>query len=485
MVRLISLMLLCCIVLSPALVFCQDKLPATQLIYNARIIDVVEGKTRKEKAILIKGQTIAAIGDYARLSKGVPKQNQVDAGDRYLIPGLWDNHVHLEGQALVRDNEALLPLFLTYGITTIRDCASDLGLQVLKWRDSINAGRLVGPTIFTAGLKLEGKNSIWKGDLEIENETEMNQMLDKLDSLKVDFIKITENTLAGPLFLASIKEAHKRGYLVSGHVPLELTIEEMLDAGFSSVEHSSYLLRLGCDEKGIVEQLRAGKITRQEANKLYQTTFNQETADRNYARLAKKGLTVTPTLIGGRQLSFLDEDNHLQDSMMTTYLTKLYTDAYQWRIGRMANETAEQKADRKTRYRFGVSQVPHFQQAGIRIIAGSDEAALNTFVYPGESLVDELQIFQQAGLKPAEILRTATINGALFLRKADKTGSLEVGKTADLVILDADPLQDIKAVRQVYGVFSRGKYFDRAALDKILGDVRNVKQKLDAERATQ
>lgn len=471
-------------IMSPARVFCQEKIAAAQLIFNARIIDVVAGKIRKENAILLKNQTIAAIGDYAKLSKGVPKENQIDAQNRFVIPGLWDNHVHLEGQALIQDNKALLPLFLTYGITTIRDCASDLGLQVLKWRDSINAGELAGPTIFTAGLKLEGKNSIWKGDLEIENESEMMKMLDKLDSLRVDFIKITENTLPGPLFLASIKAAHKRGYIVSGHVPLELTIEEMLDAGFSSVEHSSYLHRLGCDETGIVEKLKAGKITRQEAGKLYQTTFNQETADRNYARLAKKGLTVTPTLIGGRQLAFLDEDNHLKDSMMTTYLTRLYTDAYQWRIGRMANETVEQKAERKARYRFGVSQVPRFQQAGIRIIAGSDEAALNTFVYPGESLIDELQIFQQAGMKPVDILRAATINGAEFMRKADKTGSLDVGKTADLVILNADPLKDIKAVRQVSGVVSRGRYLDRAALDKILAEVRNEKQKLDKERAT-
>ena len=150
----------------------------------------------------------------------------------------------------------------------------------------------------------------------------------------------------------------------------------------------------------------------------------------------------------------------------------------------MGNETAEQKAERKSRYLFGMKQVPQFHNAGIRIIAGSDEAALNTFVYPGESLIDELQIFQQSGMSPADILRTATINGAMFLRKADKSGSVEVGKSADLVILNANPLDDIKAVRQVYSVFSRGRYFDRAALNRILADVRDMKQKLDTERVS-
>ena len=218
------------------------------LIYNAQIIDVVEGKIRKEKAVLIEGSEIKAVGDFAKLSKNVPASNQINAGNKFLIPGLWDMHIHLEGQDLVEDNKALLPLFFTYGITTVRDCASDLGEQVLAWRDEINSGKLIGPTLFTAGLKLEGINSIWKGDLEISNEEELNQMLDKLSNWKIDFVKITENTLKGPLFLKSVKAAHARGFLVSGHVPIELTIAELADAGFSSVEHSSYLLRLGSDE---------------------------------------------------------------------------------------------------------------------------------------------------------------------------------------------------------------------------------------------
>jgi hypothetical protein len=110
--------------------------------------------------------------------------------------------------------------------------------------------------------------------------------------------------------------------------------------------------------------------------------------------------------------SAANELSCMQDSMMTKYLTKAYTDNYQWRIDRMKNETAEQKSDRKTRYKLNTSQLTHIQKAGITILAGSDEAALNTFVYPGESLIDELHIFQEAGMKPVEILRSATINGA-------------------------------------------------------------------------
>ena len=463
-------------------IYAQNSTGQQFVIYNAQIINVITGSIRKEKAILIQGQTIKAIGNFNQLKKGVPASQQIDAKNKYVIPGLWDMHVHLEGQALVEDNKVLLPLFIAFGITTVRDCASDLGETVLKWRDEINNGNLFAPTLFTAGLKLEGKNSIWKGDLEIADETELNQALDKLDAWRPDFIKITENTLHGDLFLKSIQAAHKRGYLVSGHVPLDLTIEEMVDAGYSSVEHSGYLLRLGYDEKDIVQKLKEGKITNADANKLYQLSFDQDKADMNYKKLAAKGLAVTPTFIGGRQLAFMDENNHFQDSMMTKYLTKAYTDNYQWRIDRMKNETPEQRNDRKVKYTFNLSQLTHFQNAGLLILAGSDEAALNTFVYPGESLIDELHIFQEVGLKPTDILRTATINGAKFLKKEKTMGSIDTGKAADLVILDANPLQNIDAVKKICGVFTKGKYLNRAALDQVLTDVKEAKTRLDKSR---
>jgi imidazolonepropionase-like amidohydrolase len=454
------------------------------LIYNARIVDVVKGNIRTENAVLINKGRIQSIGDYSKLNKNIPSNHLIDAGNRFLIPGLWDMHVHLEGEDLVADNKALLPIFITYGVTTIRDAASDLGEQVLAWRNEINQGKLFGPTIFTAGLKLEGINSIWKGDLEISNEEELNQALNKLDSWHVDFVKITENTLKGPLFLKSIKAAHARGYIVSGHVPMDLTIEEMADAGFSSVEHSSYLLRLGYDEKEIVANLKSGKISATEANNLYQGEFNQQKAIKGYEALAKKGLAVTPTLIGGKQLANFDRDIYLRDSMMVKYLTTLYTSKYQWRIDRMSKETPEQTAERKKKYALGASQVPLMQKAGLLILAGSDAAALNSFIYPGESLVSELQLYQEAGMQPPDILRTATINGAKFMRRFDTMGSVDEGKVADLVLLEENPLQSIAAVKKIYAVFTKGRYLDRRALDQILADVRDAKRRLDKERGS-
>jgi hypothetical protein len=388
--------------------FAQDSSPILQ-IYHINVVNVTDGTVKMNQSVTVENGRIKTIEPFKSTDPKIPSSQRVDAKYKFMIPGLCDMHIHLEGAELVEDNKALLPVFLAYGITSVRDCASDLGEQVLRWRQEIKDNKLQGPTIFTAGLKLEGKNSVWKGDLEIENEKELEAMLDRLDGYKVDFIKITENTLKGDLFLESVKQAHSRGYKVSGHVPLDVTIGELVDAGLTSVEHATYLLRLGGDETSIKKELGEGKINKGEAEARYAREFDQEKAITNYRAMGKAGLFVCPTLIGGRQLAYLDETDHSKDPFLQ-YLTKKFLSNYQWRIDRMANETATQRQQRKERYNFLLKQLPLIQQSGIRIIAGSDAAALNTYVYPAESFIQELEIFRDAGLTPLQILQAATIN---------------------------------------------------------------------------
>lgn len=473
MKTILSLLLLFTITIS----FAQKN---KTLFYNVNIIHVETG-TVQNGALLVEDKKIKVVGEYDNLKREVANANRIDCKGKYLIPGLWDMHVHLEGAELVEDNKALLPVFLAYGITTIRDCASDLGEQVLAWRKEIEAGTLIGPTIYTAGRKLEGKNSIWKGDLEIENETELHQMLDLLDSYKVDFVKITENTLNGDLFLKSVKAAHARGYRVSGHVPYDLTIGELTKAGYTSVEHANYLLRLGSDDDKITADLVSGKITRAEADARYTTEFNQQLANQKYKALGQAGLYVCPTLIGGRQLAYLNETDHSKDEFMN-YLTEKFVSNYQWRIQRMGTETESQRQLRKDRYLFLRTQLPFIQASGMKIIAGSDAAALNTYVYPAESLIQELQIFQEAGLTPLQILQTATLNGAHYFNVADKTALIAAGKNADFVLIDKNPLENISALRLVNSVVVQGKYYNRNALDAMLKTARETKIRLDNQR---
>ena len=451
------------------------------LIHSGNIINVNDGSISYDKAILIDSGMIKSIGNYTTLKSLVLSKNEIDATDKFIIPGLWDMHIHLEGQDLVEDNEALLPVFIAYGITTVRDMASDLGEQVLKWRKEIKQNKLLGPQIFTAGKKLEGINSIWKGDLEISNIEELGQALDLLESYNVDLVKITENTLSGKLFLKSVIEAKKRGFKVSGHIPLDLTINELVEKGFSSIEHASYLLRLGSDEKKIAKQVADKEITKKQANKHYSSNFNQDTANRAYQSLGKTNISVTPTLIGGKQLAFLDKDNHANDVFLQ-YLTKRFTANYQWRIGRMSNDTPQQKQKRKDRYKRIAQQLPYIQEAGIKILAGSDAAALNTFVYPALALHEELVLFQEAGLTPLQILQSATINGAEFMGVSKTISTITSGKQADIVILNSNPLIDIKSTQDIYAVVNNGQYFNRKNLDLILEQAKRKKMQLDNQR---
>lgn len=452
------------------------------LIYDVTIVDVETGKLIMDAAVYVDRGKIQDIGSSLQLQKKYPKNSSINGAGKYLIPGLWDMHIHLEGTALIKDNEALMPIFLAYGITTVRDCASDLGLQVLAWRDEINAGKRIGPTIYTAGRKLEGKNSMWKGDLEIDNEAELMAMLDTLRRDKVDFIKITENTLGGDLYIKSVAAAHARGYRVSGHVPLDVRIDELVSAGYTSVEHASYMLRLGRDETGIVDKLRKGSLTKAEASTLYTASFDQAKAKQAYASLAKQGLFVCPTLIGSYQLAYLKDTDHSKDVFLQ-YLTKSYISNYAWRIERMANETPAQLQQRKDALALLKTQLPLMLESGITLMAGSDAAALNTYVYPAESLLQELEIFAEAGLTQVQILQSATLAGAKYFNVLDRTSSIHKNKDADLVLLDANPLDDIKNLRKVRAVFKKGTYYSREKLDTMLAESKATKERLDKERA--
>jgi len=451
------------------------------LIYNVWVVNVQSGTVKANKAVLLKGGKIQNVGTYAALKRGVKADRQINGQGKYLIPGLWDMHVHIEGEDLVEDNLALMDVYLAYGITTVRDCASDLGEKVLQWRDEINQGKRQGPQIFTAGRKLEGINSVWKGDIEISNEKELDSALRLIDNYKVDFVKITENTLPGPLFLKSVQEAKKRGYLTSGHVPIDLTIDELADAGFSAIEHATYLLRLGNDEQRVVTMIREGKLAKAKAGEVYSSNFNQEKAIEGYKRMAQKGLAVTPTIIGGRQLAYLDRDNHQNDDFQN-YLTKRFTDKYRWRIERMTGETPEQSQRRKDQVSLLMKQLPLVFDAGVLVLAGSDAAALNTFVYPALSLHQELEIFQEAGVKPTDILKTAILNGPKFLGKSARFGGIEPGKEADLVLLNQNPLVNIKATQDIFAVVNNGIYYNRKTLDEMLEKARQTKLRLDQER---
>ena len=442
---------------------------ADLLIRHATVIDVAGGKAIPDQAIAVTGDTIRAVGPDDRISGKYAAKTSIDATGKFVMPGLWDMHVHFGGgPELIDENRNLLPLYVAHGVTTVRDCAADISTSVLEWRSAVAQGRLLGPRIFTSGPKLEGYKPLWKGTIEVGTPAEVNAALDRLQAMRVDFVKITDNTLKPDIFLYAVREARRRGLKTSAHTPYALTIVQAADAGLSSIEHVDYLIKAGSPKEAeIGAAYAAGKMTYGQASDAFVETFDKQYAKGVYHELAKRHIAVTPTLNMGRILAYLDREDHRKDPSLA-YIGPGLRKTYDWRVERAAKATAEQVAARHREYELSKQVIPMLVEAGIPILAGTDAGYLNSFNYPGEGLHEELERYVESGLTAQQALVSATITGPAFLGKSDRYGALADGKAADILILDENPLNDIRATRAINGVVLHGKWLDRPTLDALL-----------------
>jgi imidazolonepropionase-like amidohydrolase len=440
--------------------------PADLAVTGVTVVDVATGTLSPGRTIVVTAGRIVAVADSAA---GYAPARTVDATGRYAMPGLWDMHVHFGGgEALIQENQNLLPLYVAHGITTVRDAAGDLSPSVLAWRRDVAAGTLQGPAIFTSGPKLEGINSVWPGDLEVGNEAEVRSALDSLQALRVDFVKITENTLTPPLYMYGLSEAARRGFVTSAHVPVAVTLDQASEAGLRSIEHMSYLLRGGSPrEAELSAAVAAGKMPAADAVSAMIDSFDEPTALATYTRLARRGTAVTPTLNGSRILAYLDQNAHATDDYLK-YLGPGLKATYEGRVTRAAADDAAAVARRHERFEKAARLLPLLQKAGVTILAGTDAGFLNSFNYPGIGLHDELEILVRYGLTPQQALAASVVSGPAFLGKSADFGAIAGGKIADILLLERNPLDDIRATRGVHGLVLRGQYLDRAALDALL-----------------
>ena len=443
--------------------------PADLLIRHASVVDVEHARTVADQAVVTRAERIVAVGPDAAIVAHWRATTTIDAGGHYLIPGLWDMHVHFGGGPdLVEENQALLPLYVANGITTVRDCSGDIPEEVLAWRTQIASGALLGPTLLSSGPKIEGLKPIWKGTLETGTRADVDAAIAKLKGLHVDFVKITDSTLDPQLFLYAVGKARAAGLKVSGHIPMALTVEQALDAGISSIEHIDYAFKAGAkDEAAIVGEFAAGRITRAEADRRIDTGFDEATAMNAYRDLARRGVFVTPTLNGSRILAWLDQDTHAHDPYLA-YIGPKLRKTYEWRVQRAAKADAAGIEQRHAHYVQLAAVLPMLQQAGVTILAGTDAGFLNSFNYPGFALHDELELYVDRGLTPAQALASATRSGPAWFGTLDRYGAISAGKVADIVVLERNPLEDIRATRDIQAVILRGALYDRAALDHLL-----------------
>lgn len=435
-------------------------------IQHANIVDVKNGRIIKDQTIQIKDQRIVAITSNA--SKSIQSRDTWNARGKYIMPGLWDNHIHFGGgDTLIEENKALLDLFLINGVTSIRDCAADISPSVLAWKKEVQQNTLRGPSIYTSGPKIEGYKSIWVGDLEVDNSQELDQAFDSLTHLKVDFIKVTDNTLKPSLYLEAIRKARAKGWNVSAHIPAVLTLKEVSEAGLSTIEHLGYLLRAGsAKEAEYTEAIAKGQMTPKAYNQLLMQHFDTAAALNTYRLLAKNGTAVVPTLNISRSVAFLDQEKHDNDPELKMIGPGLVR-TYQWRVDRAAKDDAAAIAYRHELFEKTAGLLPLLHQAGVKIIAGTDAGYLNSFDYPGSGLHKELQLMVRYGLTAREALEASVLAGPQLMQVEKDYGSVSVGKIADLLLLNENPLEDIRATQKIHAVVLKGKGFDQTSLQEI------------------
>lgn len=470
-------------ILAASILFsCASKTEVDLIIDQVNIVDVKNGEIIPNQAVLIQADSIYQVLAQEEIKQYQSKE-RVNGNGKFLLPGLWDNHVHFGGAEYVDENEQLLPLYLSFGVTTVRDAAGDISLEVLKWRDEINQGKRLGPKILTSGPKLEGINSIWPGDLEIGTEEELELALDSLEKLKVDFIKITDNTLKPELFLEAVKRAHERGWSVSGHIPAALTIDQVSKAGQKTVEHLSYLMRMTTPfEEEISLGVGSGTMSGQDVAKLQRETRDDSLALEKFRLLASQGTGVVPTLLISSNIAYLEENNFGEDTILN-YLGPMLKESYQWRINRMANDSPEDKQARKDNFERVANLIPLVKESGMKIYAGTDAGYLNTYDFPGLAIHLELQKLVKYGLTPREALEASIVNGPEYFGMDELYGSIEEGKKANLLLLNSNPLENIEATLTIQSLILNGKLLNREKLDGMLADIKAwVKAKEQKEK---
>lgn len=455
---------------------CQSHAPADLAIQNITIIDVQSGEIIENQTVIIRDQRIAEIHNN---SSGVDAVRVIDGSGKYLIPGLWDMHVHFRGgEELIDENRNLLPLYIANGITTIRDGGGDITPSVLEWAGQIERGERVGPTIFTSGPKLDGPNPRWGGSLEIESAHQIPAAIDSLEQLGVDYVKIYDSTLSGKLFMAIIKEAERRGLPVTGHMPFELIFKETVESGLSATEHIFYAFKgSSSEEESITREMRERRGTdnpmgfREMLVRLMETQ-DEEYASNLYRAMTEQGTGIIPTLHIMDVLANLKSRDHGDDEYLN-YIGPGIQETYQGRLRAALNAPDGQ---------VNIYDLPGYNDVvtamanhGVRLYAGSDAGPYNTFVYPGISLHKELQQLVDAGLSPVQALQAATLHPPHFFGLQDSYGRVAEGFATDLLLLDANPLEHISHTERIYKVILNGEtVYDKTDLEQMLEGLREI-----------
>jgi imidazolonepropionase-like amidohydrolase len=449
------------------------SLEDTLVLTDVNVVDIRSGEIHPDQIIIIVKNRVTTVGPRKQV-RYPHNASTINGRGAYLIPGLWDMHVHLVfGDWFPLAQQISLPLFVANGITGVRDMGSELE-TVQTWRNEIEAGRLIGPRIMTSGAMLDGPKPRFPSSIAIATPADGRRAVDNQKHAGADFIKL-QSLIPRDAVFAIADEAHEQDIPFEGHVPDSMRASEMSEAGMRSFEH---LIGIFEGSSPLEDEFLKGD--KSEARFL--ASYDPARAAALGALLAKNQTWQCPTLVWERGGNLIDVTDFSEDTRAK------YVPAY-WKDQTWKKFTEQIEAefgtdDLETRKKFLEKELEVVQllhKAGVPFLAGTDTPP-GVYIFPGFSLHEELQRFVAAGFTPLEALQTATLNPARFFHMEDQLGAVENGKIADLVFLDANPLEDIRNTQKVSGVILNGRFFSRNNLQKMLQGVEESAKKEPPQR---
>ena len=424
----------------------------------------------RDATLVIREGRIAQIAASNSL-KAPPGSQRVDATGKFAIPGLWDMHVHLFNNFTQdgSDNHAyFFPLFVANGIVGVRDMSSDPDdiVAAHRWNAETASGRLIGPHVMVSSRVVDGNPPNGPNSLVVHNELEARDAVRVLKKSGAGFIKVYW-FLSRDAYFGIADEAKKQKIEFSGHVPVFVSAGEASDAGQRTIEHNDGILP-ACSGKADEWSIRGRNSPTPGRGAEMLQAYDDDRCETLGRRLAKNGTWLVPTAVN------FDDSPDVELDSRRRYV--LPTELERWTSAMKARQTArESPAPTAALRRDRARQMMHaMRRASVRFMAGTDLSSRDRdgfrrpFHIPGVGLHDELALFVNNGFTPTEALQTATSNPAEYAGQSQEFGTLEVGKRADIVLLDANPLEDIQNTRKIYAVVLRGRLLSRSELDEMV-----------------
>lgn len=422
----------------------QPPSRAPIVIANVSVLPMDRERVLAGQTVVVERGIISQMGSPGSVTIPAGAQT-IDGTGKYLIPGLVDLHVHLASNP-EDEQRAILTLFVANGVTTILNLRGTP--QILELRTAIAAGRVFGPTLYTVGPYVNEPFVTTPDDVE-------RAVIDQKRA-GYDFVKL-HGVLSREAYARLNAVARREGIRVVGHAPRNLGVAAMFEERQYAVAHA---------EEFLYDQSNSSRD-----RDLPQVQARIPELARS---MAQTGTWLMPNLtafkIIGLQVQDLDAVLARPEMRFMPRTVREgwgpATNPYTARIGK------EKYPGIMARYRLLEKLVRAFQAGGVRLLIGTD--AMNTGVVPGFSTHDELGELVAAGLPPFEALRAATANAAEFLAITDQRGVVAVGQNADLVLLDANPLENIGNSRRIAGVMMRGQWLSRSDIARMLEELASA-----------